>query len=182
MSLNASAQRVGAFSFARALVAGTWTGCSFALAQLAEGYSVNAFVTLLFGLAIAMIAGRMRTHFGYGIFLMSSVALSAVMVSSLGYGTSLQQFFPNVWGPIDYMLVLLLWSSPLMSFMVTRCERKVARWMQLSLQKFLRILPAVVLPKVARHQLQLWLIKFSNNSITFSRQHPRRGPPSLVVL
>lgn len=181
MLTNAPAATVGAFSIARAVVAGAWTGCAFALAQLAEGLAVDPVLTALFIGLVSSIAGRLQTVIGFGLFLMSTVSFAAVLVASIGFGTSLDQFFPDVWGPIDFMIVLLLWFSPLMAVLVSRCERKVQQWMILILDHLLTSIPRVHIPvaRTVRVSHEVFDLRISANEL--SRSHPRRGPPSLVV-
>lgn len=178
---KASTNSAGAFSVSRAVVAGTWSGCAFALAQLAEGYSVNIFFTIVFGALVGLSGGQLRTTIGFGSFLMSSIALGAVVVSSIGFGTSLNQFFPDVWGPIDLMIALLLWLSPVMAILVTRCESKVNRWMFLVLSSITQVQPTLPPIDTYKKVLPYFELKYICSTEVFDRQSPRRGPPSFVV-
>lgn len=178
---KASIDSVGAFSITRAIVSGTWAGCAFALAQLAEGYIVNIFFTLVFGTLVGIAGGQLRSVLGLGSFLMSSVALAEVAISSIGFGTSLNQFFPDVWGPIDLMIALLLWLSPVMAMLVTQCERKVTRWMFMILSRIAKPEPTVPLINTFKEAVSFFELNNISATENFDRQYPRRGPPSFVV-
>lgn len=101
------------YSFTRFLFSAVWIFSAFTIAQLADGYSFNPLVGLLFSALLGVFAGQIKSTYVLGAYVAFTILLSHFSIAAYSMRYSADQFFPSFWGPLDFLLMVMMWSAPL---------------------------------------------------------------------
>lgn len=154
---------------------------AFMIAQIADGYHFNVIHALLFCAAMSFFAGKIKSAFVLGAYVSMSILLAHFIIATYSINYSSELFFPSIWGPLDLLLMLMMWSSPLLIFIADSFDTKIGDALKLRLFKALVILKSqVAINAEPTNSLNFWQIKvlqdqFLNNART------SRAPPFAVV-
>lgn len=113
---------------------------------------------------------------------MSSTVLLAHTLSALqATSSSIEQFFPPIWGPLDTVLLLLMWLAPLVALVIVRCEYTIEQFIAVLVRWFLpQFGTLLALPAYQELRGAFWNVEVPRSSL-YRYRHLNRGPPSLVV-
>lgn len=114
------------YSFTRYLFSVIWIFSAFLIAQLADGYQFNAVQGFLFSALLGIFAGRIKSTFLLGAYVGFSILLAHFLIATYSMKYSADQFFPSFWGPLDLLLMLMMWTSPLIVLIAEFFDTRIA--------------------------------------------------------
>ena len=125
-NLNPDATRFKSYSFTRYIFSVAWIFSAFLFAQLADGYAFNPILGLVFSCVMGIFAGRIRSTFVLGAYVGFSILLAHFMIASYSMKYSADQFFPSFWGPLDLLIILMMWTAPLIVLIAEYFDLRIA--------------------------------------------------------
>jgi hypothetical protein len=115
------------YSLTRYLFSATWIFTAFSIAQLADGYQFNFSFALGFSAVMSLLAGRIKSAFALGAYVGFSILLAHFVIATYSINYSSDQFFPSFWGPLDLVLMGMMWASPLLVLIADSFDQHVSR-------------------------------------------------------
>ncbi|MEY4493354.1 MAG: hypothetical protein RL355_703 [Actinomycetota bacterium] len=154
---------------------------AFMIAQIADGYYFNVIHALLFCAAMSFFAAKIKSAFVLGAYVGMSILLAHFIIATYSINYSSELFFPSIWGPLDLLLMLMMWSSPLLVIIADAFDTKIGDALKLRLFKALVILKSQVTIIVEpTSSLNFWQIKVLQDQF-LKNARTSRAPPFVVV-
>ena len=162
------------------LVLTAWAGMALAMANIADGISIDPVAIILYSLGMAILGHRMQSFFALASFAIVTV-LTAVLVSGYqGISVSSEQFFNPYFGLADVLVLIMMWSGPLVAVLVRNMDYRIIHTIKLVFSRAINVeFKAFQVPSLAKvrhvtHINEVWSDQF------FYQIDYRRGPPVTV--
>jgi hypothetical protein len=128
------------YSLTRYLFSAIWIFTAFSIAQLADGYQFDFIYSFSFCALMSLVAGRIKSAFALGAYVGFSILLAHFVIATYSINYSSEQFFPSFWGPLDLVLVGMMWASPLLVLIADGFDQRISRVLAARIIKALVIL------------------------------------------
>lgn len=113
---------------------------AFLIAQIADGYQFKLSYAFLFCAVMGWLAGRIKSAIALGAYVGFSILLAHFIIATYSINYSTDRFFPSLWGPLDLLLMAMMWSSPVLVLIAEAFDNKIAKAFEVRLFKALVIL------------------------------------------
>lgn len=131
------------YSFTRYAFSFIWIFTAFLVAQVADGYQFKITYALLFCAIMGAVAGRIKSALALGAYVGFSILLAHFVIATYSINYSSELFYPSFWGPLDLVLMAMMWMSPLLVLVADSFDRKISSALSSRVFKALEIVKAV---------------------------------------
>lgn len=159
------------------LILAGWAAIALAMANTADGISIDLVALMLFGIGMGIIGHQIKSFLALSSFTISTV-VTAVMISSYqGISVSAEQFFGTYFGIADVLVLALMWIGPLVAAVARNTDNRISEALLLAFTKSLKVAsfelktPRITIPAFAINSNEVWTDQF------FYQIDFRRGPP-----
>jgi hypothetical protein len=132
------------YSITRYAFSFIWIFTAFLVAQVADGYQFKITYALLFCAIMGAVAGRIKSAFALGAYVGFSILLAHFVIATYSINYSSELFYPSFWGPLDLVLMAMMWTAPLFVLLADSFDRKISRALTARIFRALEILKAVI--------------------------------------
>ena len=103
-----------------------WIFSAFLIAQIADGFKANLGLAMLFCLAMGSVAGKIKSPIALGAYVGFTIMLAHFGFAAYSMTYTSDQFFPSFWGPLDLLLALMMWTSPLIILFADAFDKRIS--------------------------------------------------------
>ena len=154
-----------------------WAAVALAMANIADGISVDPYALVLFSTGMALIGHRIKTFCALSIFSITTVVTAVLVSSYQGIAVSAEQFFGTYFGIADVLVLALMWIGPLVAAVARNTDNRISEALLLAFTKSFKVAsfelktPRITIPAFAINSNEVWTDQF------FYQIDFRRGPP-----